>query len=210
MHTTPMYNNVIQQGLILRQNAIKMAHSFPSTSHFRLQLLSGLVPELPTSVCANLLNTLVRTIQRAKNINFNETEITTRWYASNTTRQYISPAEIRWILLFVIEICPTPSGFTIEIYLQTIECRELYELYCQRVASHNEINDLQFHTRSEQVFFRISRILHICRVKTYWSWSKCPYCSKEKDMSDDHLHAKEHQHQVYRETYDQLQLNQVL
>jgi len=206
----PPSTNLVQTALTLKNNIVDMVHSLPSKSHFRLQLLSGVVLELSTSTCTDLFNSSAKTIQCARKLDFKETEIATRKYAPNTTRRRMSQEEINWILLFVIEICPTPSGYTIEIYLQTIERKEFYALYCARVAFHNANNALQFDTRSERVFFRISHILHIRRLRKYWGWSKCLYCSGEKKMPEDHIHSKNHQRQTYRDTHLNLKQNEIL
>lgn len=54
--STPTNTIFEQNALTLRNNYINMIHSLPERSHYRIQLLSALVQEIPTADCTELFN----------------------------------------------------------------------------------------------------------------------------------------------------------
>jgi hypothetical protein len=81
---------LVQNALTLRNNCISMVRSLPNKSHYCMQIMSGLVKEIPTADCVEMFGGSSRSIQRTRKVEFKDTEIGTRKYAPNTTRRCIS------------------------------------------------------------------------------------------------------------------------
>lgn len=209
VHDTTHSGDVVQYALTLKQNIEKLFKTLPEHSHFRQQLLSALVTEIPTKAATKIFSIGPKSIQRARNVNFSTTAIATKRYAANTTRQRVSTNEINAVLLIVIELCPTFSGTTLEIYFQLITREKLYTEYCLRLEIYNRTNNTTYRPRAERVFNRIAHILHIRRIRKYWGWAKCPQCHGG-NPTPEHLYRRDHQRKQYQDMLANLDTNTVI